>query len=802
MVAAGYPVTVQPVPTHDKSSAAQFLSVLDPAAQRFTFQFFSDGDEGHAEILHGTLDEVWPKVQALNTAERRIGVFATISETDFRGRRAENVVRARALFVDADGRDQVRRCRDIISATGAKPTMVVSTSAGRAHFYWCCDDLPRDQFSALQGALIEKLGTDRAVKDMSRVMRLPGTLHLKNSNAPSKVTLLTSGRRWKLADLSAQLALHVAQSCDQAKPDPGLFTRAEAERIRRLFGIQHVSNELGEGIKTNIEEIKSAVAAIPLSVISTEPDWVKFARGLAHEARVHESQADRLWQVLDEASAVAPGYDHEENRRRWERYIVEAFDRDNPITIASVFDMARQHGWAGWVPQACTLQGNHSGTALPSLTAGVEVTFASIPHRQMLYGIDLYAGEVTVLAAPGGHGKTSLAIGIAVSLAANNKDALDEKIWVYQPTVLYINGEDSKPENLRRFWGFSIRHRIAEGDIKRLKLLAADDYRTQRLSFLRSDRGASVLDEQGVEFLGKLLEAIRPRVLVLDPLISFCGGGNANDNAVMALVMRGLKALAARFECAILILHHTRKGGEPGHPELISGASSIVNLSRRAIMIVPMTKEEATKFGVPPSEHRSYFKVVSAKSNMAPPSAECPWYKLESVNLPNAEPPTYPNGDNVQAVVRVKLSDLKKAGDPDDRTIKKAILDVIEGGKNVGGEIVPYSPNVSGAKNERSIVDDAMAAIQAATAPRQWHEGDLRAAVERTIARMDGDGWLVQEEIKKGRFRRRQGLKVDWDRTPWPAGGIAAEPEVGSRQVAPQGADQSCGQLVNGVVND
>ena len=789
------------ISTHDKALAAQFLTVLDPTAQRFTFQFFSDGDDRCAEVFHGTVDEVWLKVQALNTAERRIGVFVTINETDLRGRRAENIVRPRALFVDADGRDQVRRCRDIISTTGAKPTMVVSTSAGRAHFYWCCDDLPRDQFSALQSALIEKLGTDRAVKDMARVMRLPGTLHLKNSNAPSKVTLLISGRRWKLADLSAQLAPLVAQSCDQAKPDSGLFTRAEAERIRRLFGAQYF-NELGAGIQTNIEEIKSAVAAIPPSSISTEADWMKFARAMAHEARVYEAQAEELWHALDEVSAVSPGYDREDNRRRWERYIAESFDRDNPVTIASIFDMARQHGWAGWVPQAFTLQGNHSGTALPSLTAGIEVTFASIPHRQMLYGIDLYAGEVTVLAAPGGHGKTSLAIGIAVSLAANNKDALDEKIWVYQPTVLYINGEDSKPENLRRFWGFSIRHRIAEGDIKRLKLLAADDYRTQRLSFLRSDRGASVLDEQGVEFLGKLLDAIRPRVLVLDPLISFCGGGNANDNAVMALVMRGLKGLAARFECAILILHHTRKGGEPGHPESISGASSIVNLSRRAIMIVPMTKEEATKFGVPPSEHRSYFKVVSAKSNMAPPSEDCPWYKLESVVLPNAEPPTYPNGDNVQAVVRVKLSDLKKAGDPDDQKIKKAVLDVVHNGKNIGGQIVVYSPNVSGAKNERAIVEDAMAAVAAATAPRQWHDGDLRAAVERTIGRLEGDGWLVHEEIKKGRFRRGRGLKVDWERTPWPAGGIAAEPEVGSRQEAPQGADQSRGQLVNGVVND
>jgi hypothetical protein len=35
-------------------------------------------------------------------------------------------------------------------------------------------------------------------------------------------------------------------------------------------------------------------------------------------------------------------------------------------------------------------------------------------------------------------------------------------------------------------------------------------------------------------------------------------------------------------------------------------------------MVVPMTKEEAKALGVLPSEHRSYFKVVSAKSNLSP----------------------------------------------------------------------------------------------------------------------------------------------------------------------------------------
>src|SRR5262249_4189702 len=153
-------------------------------------------------------------------------------------------------------------------------------------------------------------------------------------------------------------------------------------------------------------------------------------------------------------------------------------------------------------------------------------------------------------------------------------------------------------ENVRRVWAFCLKHHISEEEIQRLYLLGADDWRTQKLSFLRTERGSSALDHQGIAFLEDLVGAVKPDVVVLDPLLSFCGGGNVNDNAVMALVMRSLKRIASKFNCAVLVLHHTRKGGEPGTAESVSGASAIVNLARRATSVVPMSKEEAAKFAV------------------------------------------------------------------------------------------------------------------------------------------------------------------------------------------------------------
>ena len=49
-------------PLQDKDMAARFLATVDPAAREFTFQFFNDGPNRYAEVFHGTLDDVWPKV--------------------------------------------------------------------------------------------------------------------------------------------------------------------------------------------------------------------------------------------------------------------------------------------------------------------------------------------------------------------------------------------------------------------------------------------------------------------------------------------------------------------------------------------------------------------------------------------------------------------------------------------------------------------------------------------------------------------------------------------------------------------
>ena len=151
---------------------------------------------------------------------------------------------------------------------------------------------------------------------------------------------------------------------------------------------------------------------------------------------------------------------------------------------------------------------------------------------------------------------------------------------------------------------------------------------------------------------------------------------------------------------------------------------------------------------------------MDAKSNLAPRATDSPLYRMLSVKLPNAEPPLYPNGDNVQAITRV-VSPTQPIADPYESKIELAIMELVDEGKEIEGQRYPYSPSPAGANNKRALLPDAMEAAAKATAPRQWLPSDLEAAVKAAVDKMLSDGRLVDEAMpKSSRFRKGRGLRA------------------------------------------
>ena len=125
-------------------------------------------------------------------------------------------------------------------------------------------------------------------------------------------------------------------------------------------------------------------------------------------------------------------------------------------------------------------------------------------------------------------------------------------------------------------------------------------------------------------------------VTSFDPLVAH---HSATENATgdMDLVIREFARIANVTECAIEIVHHTRKPA-PGQEELgvvdSRGAGAIVDAVRSARVLNTMSKSEADGAGVDDVDRQLHFRIDRGKANMAPPTA-ARWYKIHGVDVPN-----------------------------------------------------------------------------------------------------------------------------------------------------------------------
>ncbi len=168
-----------------------------------TFQTFGEGVEKNprlARILHGTLQQHTDTLAQLNA--QGAGIFFMPNQGDQKGRKKENVTGIGALFIDLDGSPL-----DPVLESGVEPHLTVESSPGRYHAYWRVVDCSLEQFTPLQAALAVKFNSDPKVKDLPRVMRLPGFLHQKNE--PFKTLILSESRAqpYALADLMKRLGI-------------------------------------------------------------------------------------------------------------------------------------------------------------------------------------------------------------------------------------------------------------------------------------------------------------------------------------------------------------------------------------------------------------------------------------------------------------------------------------------------------------------------------------------------------------------------------------------------------------------
>ena len=291
-----------------------------------------------------------------------------------------------------------------------------------------------------------------------------------------------------------------------------------------------------------------------------------------------------------------------------------------------------------------TGQGNHTtGTGYsknyrfnPStISRNFTNNITSIPKRQWLVDHLCLKAYITGLVAPGGVGKSSLALALGISVASNN-DILQLGAR-QQANVLVINNEDSYDELRRRIAGITTQFGINPISLKD-RLFYESGYEKKYMLSEMSDSG-----QKETAFASDLIEYMLDKdigLLIVDPFVS-THNAPENDNTAIDQVMSIYRRVAAKTGASITLIHHTRKqdtkGSSAGNADIARGASALKDAVRVVATLTPMSTVEAKAITFDAQKQSRHFRLDFAKQNFSPACVNETWFRMESCLIGNGE---------------------------------------------------------------------------------------------------------------------------------------------------------------------
>ena len=204
-------------------------------------------------------------------------------------------------------------------------------------------------------------------------------------------------------------------------------------------------------------------------------------------------------------------------------------------------------------------------------------------------------GAVTLLAATGGTGKSSLAHQLCVLAAIDYKKGEEAPKWLGQRLAIekcgginvYFSGEDGPP---------IINARAALFDPKG---------RAKRLMFQRTDFGEGVTFSQYLKSLHKIPEV---PIMVIDPARKYLMGGDENDAGVVSEFFEAIEEFAIMKNTAVVVVHHLQKNAYPKTAtevlDMLRGSQVFIDRPRVVIGMFrdgPYTIAGLAKNNIPPN---------------------------------------------------------------------------------------------------------------------------------------------------------------------------------------------------------
>ncbi|MDO9271085.1 MAG: AAA family ATPase [Methylobacter sp.] len=417
------------------AEAERFLNLLDEGEEQFTFQTFDDDqvrkDPSLTKILIGTYEQHAPQLTELNM--RGAGIFVTVNRTSGNGRTIADMLEPRVIFNEDD-------CGNSPSPAGLEPHIVVVSSPGKKHDYYLIDGATAADWPTWDGcqlAMALDFGSDKNAVDRTRVLRLPGYFHMKDPKKPHQVYIRST---------SGEQPYSMAKIIECVPPKPQKATQRPT----------------APGNSEHLPDLESALEFIDPDC--GYKDWMSMGMALHHESDGGSSGFD-LWNKwssgdlsADHQAVTYPAKNPDLLICKWNSFNSSG-NKTGTITRKTIFKMAQDNDWLNpkkkqssssaeppprhekpGVEQPSDELENKQKRDIFKLVSIADV-FTNPPIKQQsIWGEYIAPKNLTLIAAHGGTGKTTLANQLGVHVAIG-RDFLG--LPVKQSKTLIFSAEDA-----------------------------------------------------------------------------------------------------------------------------------------------------------------------------------------------------------------------------------------------------------------------------------------------------------------------------------------------------------------------
>lgn len=283
----------------DYNQALAFIAAVagDPNTAILDFRAIHDTDKTVPAIpFRGSLHDCWSSICHYNG--QGYGIFTTIAAMDGIGRELTNVQYLRAHYIDLDNLS-AQQNYEHAATWWPSPGFAVKSSPGKFHIYWPIIPYSgNDRFQLVQRKLRQLFDGDKRVIDAARVMRLPGSIHLKDPTRPHLVTCHA------LAGYGQPLAVDTLEN-----------VLASVNVIDGGNGVRH---ELGEPslAAPNMNWLDTALKLIDPNSLD-RGDWIALTSAIK-QAGWTLTDPDTLFNIWSQWCAQYTQNDIGENRKQWD----------------------------------------------------------------------------------------------------------------------------------------------------------------------------------------------------------------------------------------------------------------------------------------------------------------------------------------------------------------------------------------------------------------------------------------------------------------------------------------------------